>query len=162
MKALLVTLLVLFVPVLTYGAEAEVNTEIAINASVERTVGFVKNNPKQFREAAGIELLQDLGNGKLKVRRESPKGVFIWIMQEQIEEKDGTYRYKSSLVESVQGGIEKSDTDIIVQSNRDGTSVSVRISAVVNNGRVRTTDLRIDLKNKVNKMRRLLESNLER
>lgn len=154
-------ILALFVPVLSYGAEAEVNTEIILNSSIEKTINFVEKNPAQFREAAGLELLEDLGNGKLKVRRGSPKGDLIWIMQENIEKKDGLYRYQTTLVESIEGGIEKSDTDIVVQSYRRGTSVSVRIAVTVNNKRIRNNDLRISLNSKVNKVRRLLEFNLD-
>jgi hypothetical protein len=96
------------------------------------------------------------------VKRESAKGTFIWIMKEEIENKDGIYRYKSKLVESIEGGIEKSDTDIIIQTNRDHIIVNLKISTVVNNGRVKTTGLRIDLKNKVDRVKRLLQSNLEK
>ena len=170
MKTFLVAILALIIPTLTYAqvdteiygaAEAQVDTEITVNAPVEKTINFIEKNPKLFREAAEIELLQDLGNGKLKVRRESPKGVFIWIMQEHIAKKDGMYHYKSTLVESIEGGIEKSDTDIIVQSNQDGTLINVKISAIVNNKRVKTSELRFDLIIKASKIRRLLEANLE-
>lgn len=170
MKTFLVAILALIIPTLTYAqvdteiygaAEAQVDTEITVNAPVEKTINFIEKNPKLFREAAGIELLQDLGNGKLKVRRESPKGVFIWIMQEHIAKKDDMYHYKSALVESIEGGIEKSDTDIIVQSNQDGTLINVKISAIVNNKRVKTSELRFDLIIKASKIRRLLEANLE-
>lgn len=162
MKLFFATVILLFAPAFAYAAEAEVNTEFTINSSLEKTIRFVENNPKQLREAAGIELIEDLGDGNFKVKRKSAKGTFIWIMKEEIEHKDGIYRYKSKLVESIEGGIEKSDTDIIIQTNRDHIIVNLKISAVVNNGRVKTTGLRIDLNNKVNRVKRLLQSNLEK
>ena len=162
MKLFFAAVILLFAPAFAHAAEAEVNTEFTINSSLEKTIRFVENNPKQLREAAGIELIKDLGDGNFKVKRESAKGTFIWIMKEEIENKDGIYRYKSKLVESIEGGIEKSDTDIIIQTNRDHIIVSLKISAVVNNGRVKTTGLRIDLKNKVDRVKRLLQSNLEK
>lgn len=155
-------ILALFIPAVVHAAEAEVDTEFTINSSLEKTIRFIENNPNQLRDAAGLELIEDLGDGNLKVRRESLKGVFVWIMKEEIEKKDGIYRYKSKLVESIEGGIEKSDTDIIVQANRDHVIVSLKISASVNNGRVKNADLRFDLKIKVNRVKRLLQSNLEK
>lgn len=160
MKAILATLFLL-VPATLYGAEANVKSEFTINAPYQKTVNFIDQNQKQMRDAAGLEVLEDLGEGKLKVRRDTPKGVFIWIMQESAEEKDGFYRYKSKLVEPIQGGIEQSDTDIILQTNRDHVIVSVDIKAVVNNGRVRNLDLSVDLKKRIRRVERLLQANLE-
>jgi len=145
-----------------YGAEASFKSEFTVNAQYEKTVNFVKKNPAQLRRAAGLEVLQDLGNGKLKVQHETPKGVFVWVLQESIEEKDGLYRYQTYLVESIQGGIESSNTDLILQVNRDHVSVSSSSSAVVNNGRVRSADIRIDLSKSTRRVERLLQSNLEK
>lgn len=162
MKSLFAALILLFAPAFIYAAEAEVNIEFTINSSLEKTVRFLQNNPKKLRDAAGLELIEDLGGGNLKVRKESLKGVFVWIMKEEIENKNGIYHYKSKLVKSLEGGIEKSNTDIIIRSNRDHVVVSLKISAGVNNGRVNNFDLRFDLNNKVNRVKRLLRSNLEK
>ena len=93
MKSFLATLLLL-VPAIGYGAEANVKSEFTIKAPYEKTINFIDRNQKQLRDAAGLEVLEDLGNGELKVRRDTPKGVFVWIMKEEIEEKDGIYKAK--------------------------------------------------------------------
>lgn len=160
MKFLFIAILFL-VPTALFGAEAAVKTEFTVNAPFQKTVNFIDRNQQQLRNAAGLEVLENLGEGKIKVRRDTPKGVFIWVMTEEIEEKDGLYRYKSKLVESIQGGIEQSDTDIILQTNRDHVTVSVSIHAVVNNRRIRNIDLSIDLKRRIRRVEQLLQANLE-
>jgi hypothetical protein len=114
-----------------------------------------------MRDAAGLEVLQDMGDGKLKVKRETPKGDFVWIMQEGVEEKNSVYRYNSKLVEPIEGGIEDSYTDIIVQANRDHVTVDINIKAIVNNGRVRNLDVSVDLKKRMRRIEALLQSHLE-
>jgi hypothetical protein len=82
-------------------------------------------------------------------------------MQEGVEEKNSVYRYNSKLVEPIEGGIEDSYTDIIVQANRDHVTVDINIKAIVNNGRVRNLDVSVDLKKRMRRIEALLQSHLE-
>jgi hypothetical protein len=152
---------ILLTPSILLGAEANVKSSFAIKSSYKKVIDFIDENPNKMRVAAGIEVLQDFGDGKLKVRRNTPKGVFVWIMQEGVEEKNNVYRYNSKMVDAIEGGIEDSFTDIIVKANKDHAIVDINIKAIVNNGRVNNIDLNMELKKKVRKIENLLQSNLE-
>lgn len=162
MKLIVAAILsIMLAPEDIFGAEANVKSSFSVKAPYQKTIDFINNNPKKMRDAAGIEVLQELGNKKLKVKKESLKGNFIWIMQENLEEKNNVYRYNSKFVESIQGGIEDSYTDIIVKANRNYVTVDMNIKAVINNGKVTNFDLYFDLKRQMKKIEKLLQSQLE-
>jgi len=163
MKLIITALLVvLLIPAILFGAEANVKSSFTVKAPYQKTIDFINNNPKKMRDAAGIEVLQDLGNGKLKVKRETLKGDFTWIMQEDVEEKNSVYIYNSKFVESIEGGIEDSYTNIIVKANRNYVTVDINIKVVINNGKVTNFDLFFDLKRQIRKIEKLLQLHLEK
>lgn len=80
-------------------SEVSIDRDIQLRSTAERTVAWVDANKAAMRRAAGIEVLQDFGNGKVKVRKiNTSKGNFVWIAQETLEVKDGVYTFKSTRI----------------------------------------------------------------
>jgi hypothetical protein len=74
MKPIITALLViLLTPAILFGAEANVKSSFTVKAPYQKTIDFIDNNPKKMRDAAGLEVLQDMGDGKLKVNYPAAK-----------------------------------------------------------------------------------------
>jgi len=159
MRSLLICLSFLLIfPIIASAAESYLEKETQLNISAQRTADWIKSHGDAIREASGLDVLEDMGKGKFKVKRDSPKGTFIWIIQETTEKKkDGSYVFKSTLVKSIQGGIESSKSEIIVKDFRGRTNILIKSSAVVNNPKVKSPQMRIDMNVNLNRVRSLLE-----
>lgn len=141
-------------------AEASIDREIELAASPERTIAWVDANRNAMRQAAGVEVLQDLGNGKFKFRKVSLKGTFVWISQESYEKRGDKHIYKSALIESLEGGIVSSNTEITVSPKGRGVIINVKVSSTVNNPRVKSNQMRFDMNVHFNRVKKLLEENV--
>lgn len=142
-------------------AEAEVEKELSVRITAEKSIAWIDANRDAIRRESGLQVLQDLGNGKLKVRRASNKGVFVWITKESIvKRKDGSYVFKSNLVESIEGGVVYSDSEVIAKNVRSGTIIIIKSSVGITNSKVRTGQLRIDMNVHLNRVRKLLEESV--
>jgi hypothetical protein len=146
---------------LAADSEATLDKEFNLKVSVEKVNAWMNSHKGEIREAAGVDLVKDLGNGKIKVRRNSAKGVFVWVAQETVEKKGDKYIHKSVLVESVSGGIEFSTSEIVLSPSRKGTNVSITSSAGINNPDVNSNQMRIDMNVHLNKVKRLFEKYAE-
>jgi hypothetical protein len=143
------------------NAEATIEKEIELRSKAQRTIDWVDSHRDAVREASGVSLVEDLGNGKFKVRRDSSKGVFIWISKETIEKKpDGSFVFKSTMVESIEGGMEYSKSEVTIKDIRGGVSINIKTSTGINNRRVTSGQLRIDTNVHLNRVKRLLEENI--
>jgi hypothetical protein len=173
MKQLLIVLAFLFcitpnaeasrrhpVRVLAEQSEASIDRDIELGATAERTIAWVDANRDAMRRAAGIEVLKDFGNGKFKVQKVSPKGTFVWITQESIEKRGDKHVFKSILIESVEGGIVASNSEVTITSNGRGVKINVKVSSTVNNPRVKSNQMRLDMNIHFNRVKKLLEDNV--
>ena len=142
-------------------ATADVNKHFGLKSSPEQTIKWLESNQKSIYETLKVSIVEDMGEGKLKVKRDTVKGEFVWIVQEtKITNKD-KYVYKSELVKSISGGIVYSDTYIVVSSGkRGGSTVSIRMSSGVNHSDVTGGAMTIDFVSRINKCRRMIESRL--
>lgn len=102
------------VRVLVEQAESSIDRDIELEVTAEKTIAWVDKNRDAMRKAAGLEVLEDLGNGKFKVRKVSPKGTFVWITQESIETRGDRHVFKSKLIESIEGGIVYSNSEVTI------------------------------------------------
>jgi hypothetical protein len=145
----------------SYGADAEAKVErqIVLKSSVKKVSDWIDANKDDLREASGINVLEDLGNGKYKVRRNSPKGVFVWVTKETKEIKNGTFVFRSDLIESIQGGITEFSSEIIVKNQQNMALIHITSSAGVDNPKLKTTGLRIDMNTSINKVEMLIKQN---
>jgi len=100
-----------------------------------------------------------LGNGKYKVRRNSSKGVFVWVTKETKEIKNGTFVFRSDLIESIQGGITEFSSEITVKNQQNMALIHITSSAGVDNPKLKTTGLRIDMNTSINKVEMLIKQN---
>jgi hypothetical protein len=145
----------------SYGADAEAKVErqIVLKSSVKKVSDWIDANKDDLREASGINVLEDLGNGKYKVRRNSPKGVFVWVTKETKEIKNGTFVFRSDLIESIQGGITEFSSEITVKNQQNMALIHITSSAGVDNPKLKTTGLRIDMNTSINKVEMLIKQN---
>lgn len=157
MKKFLFFLLFL-IPTNLYSAEGTLKKDFEVNTSYDKTLKWVEENQKLIRKTMGLEVLQDLGNGKLKVKKETSKGTFIWILQEKIEKKDNLYKYKSNLIQSIEGGMLASDTEIIIKPIKNKTNIIMKVGAKIQeNNEIGDFEIRFDINMHTNKVKKLLE-----
>jgi hypothetical protein len=139
-------------------AYADVQKDFDLKSNMDKTIDWLEQNKDKIRDTLNIEVVEDLGNGKLKVKRDTPKGVFSWIIQESISKKKDKYVYKAKMIKAISGGMVYSDTYITVTPTKNGSNVHIRMAAGVNNPEVRSRAMTIDFVNHCNKCRRLIES----
>lgn len=141
-------------------ASADVERKFNVKSSFNETISWSEQNKGLIRDTMEIKVLKDFGNGKLKVVKQTPKGNFVWIMQEEIVQKDGQCIYKSKLVESVSGGLVYSDAWITVKPFEKGSNIHIRMAAGVSNGNITNKNMNFDLATLTGKIRKLMESEL--
>lgn len=146
----------------TADAHADVTKEFEVRSSQEKTIQWAEKNRKVIQDTLHITVLEDLGKGKFKVKREYQGEEFIWIMQEIIgTTSKGQYVYKSKLTETVGGGVVYAETYIVLTKSGQNTHVSLRMFAGINNPVVKSKLMQIDFVNRLNKCRKLFESYLD-
>lgn len=145
----------------SYGADAEAKVErqIILKSSVKKASDWIDGHKDDLRNASGINVLESLGNGKYKVSRNSPKGIFVWVTKETKEIRNGMIVYKSTLIESIQGGIVEFSSEITVKNHQNMALIHIASSAEVDNPKLKTTGLRIDMNTSINKVEMLIKQN---
>lgn len=141
-------------------ASADVQRKFDVKSSYNETITWAEQNKSLIRDTMEVKVLKDFGNGKLKVAKQTPKGNFVWIMQEEITQKNGQCIYKSQLVESVSGGLVYSDTWITIKPIDKGSSVHIRMAAGVSLGNITNKNMNFDMATLTGKCRKLMESEL--
>ena len=148
-----------------FSAEADaqtvLNKEINLRTSPEKVNAWIESNKKAIQNQSGFDSVKDLGEGKFKITKDTPRGRFVWVIKETTVKKDGKTYFKSSLVESIEGGIVYSDSEIVVSSNgKGGSNVEFNAKVGVNHPRVRSPQLKIDTNIHLNAIKRLVEDNV--
>ncbi|RTK96692.1 MAG: hypothetical protein EKK64_03645 [Neisseriaceae bacterium] len=141
-------------------ASADVERKFNVKSSYNETISWAEQNKSLIRDTMEVKVLKDFGNGKLKVAKQTPKGTFVWVMQEEIVQNKGQSIYKSKLVESVSGGLVYSDTWITLKPIEKGCSVHIRMAAGVSTGNITNKNMNFDLATLTGKCRKLIESEL--
>lgn len=143
-------------------AHADVTKEFEVRSSQDKTIQWAEKNRKIIQDTLHITVLEDMGKGKFKVKREYQGEEFVWIMQEVIgTTSKGQYVYKSKMTDPVDGGVVYAETYIVLTKAGHGTHVSLRMFAGINNPVVKSKLMQIDFVNRLNKCRKLFESNLD-
>lgn len=144
------------------NAVADVEKQFDLRSSQQKTIDWAEANRKLIQETMHITVIEDMGKGKFKVKREYQGEEFIWIMQETIgTTTTGKYVYKAKLVESVAGGVVYSDTWLIISPTGNGSNVKIKMTAGVNNPTVSSRTLTFDFANRLNKCKKLMENHLD-
>lgn len=165
MKNLLLAMLLTTISArIIYAADAtaDVNKHFGLKSSPDQTIKWLEANQKSIYDTLKVSIVEDMGEGKLKVKLDTVKGEFVWIAKETKTSNKDKYVYKSELVKSISGGIVYSDTYIVVSAGkRGGSSVSIRMSSGVNRSDVTGGAMTIDFASRINKCRRMIESRLD-
>lgn len=138
------------------NAEASLSREFDVKSSLETVTKWMENNKSDLYDASGIQVLKDLGNGRLKFSRRTRRGEFVWVVEEKIERTETKVIYKSSLVESIQGGIIYSDTITTVQKLPKGTNIKIETSSGVKNPNVTSGEMQVDIKTHLHKIEKTI------
>lgn len=64
------------------------------------------------------------------------------------------------MVESIEGGMEYSKSEVVIKDIRGGVNINVKTSTGINNPRVRSGQLRIDTNIHLNRVKKLFEENI--
>lgn len=173
MKKIIFALLLLCSPALAQtnpSAKGTIKKDFVIKNTPEKTIQWMedKKNQKLMHEAMGIQIIKDLGNGKLQVKKETAKGTFIWTMQEKIENKNGKYKYTNTLVDSLNTSfgpkMSFSNTELTVtpaKKNQSTILIKVEAGVIDKNEDISDFDIRFDINLHTSKLKKLLESKLE-
>jgi hypothetical protein len=144
-------------------AAANLTKYFDLKSNMNETVNWASKNEDAIRSCMKIKILEDLGEGKFKVEKETAKGDFSWYMKEaKGATKSGKYMYKSIFEKPAVGGVVYSESKIVIESGQDGrgSRVTIKMSAGVNNPRVHTRDMVVDFNNSIRNVKRLMESHL--
>ena len=141
-------------------ARTAISKEINLRSAPDKVISWIEKNKNVIQDESGFDSVKNMGNGKYKITKDTPKGTFIWIIKETTEKKDGKCYFRSTLIESIEGGIVYSNSEIIVSSNGKGSHVEINAKVGVNNPRVRSPQLKIDTNMHLNRLKRLIEENV--
>lgn len=150
----------IFAEELDADAKTSLSKELKLRSSYEKTVSWIENNKKTIQSQSGFDSVKDLGDGKFKITKDTPRGVFVWTIKETEVKKDGKCYFKSTMINCEQGGIVYSDSEIVVSPSGNGCHVEINAKVGVTHPRVRSPQLKIDTNIHLNAMKRLLEENV--
>lgn len=145
----------------TRTVEATVERTFTINNDFDKVIRWIDTNRETIRNTTGIVILEKRQDGSIKVQRRTPKGLFIWAMREQITRNEDQIVYQTFLVDSIQGGLEASESTIRITKKRGHTEISIKIYSRVNNPRITVRDLQLSLNHEIKRVERLLSAHLD-
>ena len=141
-------------------ANTSLSKELKLRASYDKTVSWIEKNKKVIQNQSGFDSVKDLGDGKFRISKDTPRGMFVWTIKETEVKKDGKCYFKSSLISCEQGGIIYSDSEIVVSPSGSGSYIEINAQVGVTHPRVRSPQLKIDTNIHLNAIKRLLEENV--
>lgn len=140
-----------------FGGEATVTDSFVLDAPYEKVVAWLDTNQPKVRSAINVELVSDQ-DGVLKLRRANRRGEWIWWQDDVITQRNGEWKLNSRLVETVEGGLEHFESEVILVSSGGKTAISATSTARVAEASDR--EIRTDLHGRARRIRELLEKEL--
>lgn len=142
-------------------ATATITKQFYTSSSMEKIADFIENNKDEIRNASGLKTLEKYADNQYKVQRNSLKGNFVWITKESKQKKSEGYVFKSELVKSVEGGMTNFMSTITLRKVPNYVLVEINSTATVDNPKLKTPGLQIDISTQVNKVETYLKRNLK-
>jgi hypothetical protein len=143
------------------GAEAEATHSFTLNVDYNTAVEWSQGDgPDRLAQKDGkVEVLEKKGD-TVKLKARTPKGTFIYTVRESITYDKNTLYYTSKLVSCEQGGIEEQVVRVTMTRYGQGVKVDIYAQAKVNNPRVNSRQLRLELRMSMMKAQRILENEI--
>ncbi len=144
------------------GAEAESRHSFTLDVDYDTAVAWSKTDgpEKLSRRDGNVEVLEKKGD-TIKLKTRTPKGTFIFTVRETITYGADTLYYNSNLVSCEQGGIEEQSVRVTMERNGRGVKVNIYAHAKVNNSRVTSRQLMLQLRMSMIKAQRVLEQEID-
>lgn len=149
-------LLILAAPV--FGGEATVTDSFILDSPFEKVVAWLDTNQPKIRAAVNVQLVSDR-DGVLKLRRVNRRGEWVWLQDDVITQRNGEWKLRSRLVESLEGGLEHFESEVVLVASGEKTAISATSSARVKEANDR--EVRTDLHGRARRIKELLEKELE-
>jgi hypothetical protein len=136
---------------------AEIQEEFEIENTFEKITDFIKNNKKEIMEEINIKLIEDLGEGKIKLKRQNNRGKFIWVAKEIVKKESNSFCYESNLIESIEGGIQEMSSKITISKIEEKCKIKVYMSVSVEG--ISSKDIKMDIKMKIRRLKKIVIEN---
>lgn len=138
---------------------AEIEEKFKIDSSFKDVTNFIESNKKKIMEKINVSLIEDFGNGKIKLKRQNNRGKFVWIAKESINKNSDSFYYTCELVESIEGNIQEMNSKITISKNGDACDLRALLSISVED--IGSKDLKIDMKMKCRRIKNMLIEELD-
>lgn len=140
------------------AGEATVTDEFTLNAPFDRVTAWIDASAAKIRESCNVQLVEQAGN-ELTLKRENNRGRWVWKQREIVTRTKGTYKYVTSLTESIEGGVSRLDGVVIIEESGGKTKVSASTTAEVDD--LRDKEVRFDLLARARRVKKVMEEGLE-
>lgn len=157
MTLLLILIMSLFAS-LGRAGEASVSDEFVLEAPFDRVSKWIDGNADAIRESINVQLVEQHGD-TLTLRRQNNRGSWQWKQKESVVKVSGRWEYTTTLVESIEGGIQKLDGMVEIREDGGKTRVVAKTVAVIDD--VKSRDLKFDLQARARRIKKLMQEELE-
>lgn len=139
--------------------QTEIEENFEIESSFENVTNFIDSNKKEIMDEINIKLIEDFGDGTIKLKRQNNRGKFIWIAKESIEKSSDLFVYRCKLMDAVEGGIQDMNSEITINRSKNKCKIKALMSISVED--ISSKDLKMDMKMKCRRIKRMLIEKLE-
>jgi hypothetical protein len=140
------------------AGDAIVSDSFTIAAPFERVSKWIESSGDKIRDSVNVKLVEQHGD-TLTLRRQNNRGIWQWKQRESVTKVAGRWQYETTLVESIEGGVEKLDGVVEIREDGGKTTVSAKTVAEVDG--VSSRDLRFDLLSRARRIKKLMQEELE-
>jgi hypothetical protein len=117
-------------PAITLCGESFVEKEFEVKSEPSVVSKWLKEHPQEVAEATGSELISKKGD-KVRVKKDTPKGMIDFTSRETSSDNGKIYKYKSQLIQVHEGPIEDQTTVVTLEKVRGGTKITIKMTARV-------------------------------
>lgn len=141
------------------AGEASVTESFHVDAPHEAVIDWLGSHQAECRTAMSVQLIGE-SDGVLTLRRENRRGHWVWTQRDTITTAPGRWHLKSRLVDGLEGGIRRFESDVTITADGNRTLVSAVSTAEVEN--VSHKELKIDLNGRGRRLQELLRREVAR
>ena len=128
LRNLAVFLFVMFSYSCVLAGEATYEKEFVVKSKMEVVSKWLKDHPKEIAAATDSQFISRVGD-KIRIKQDTPDGLFDFTSVETFKESPTVHEYKSKLVQVHTGTLDGQETEIRLESVGHGTKVFVRFYA---------------------------------
>lgn len=151
-------LAVLLISGVAAAGEATVTDEFEVNAPFDRVTAWIDSSAAKIRESCNVQLVEQNGD-QLTLKRENNRGRWIWKQRESVTRTKGSFKYVTTLTESVEGGISRLDGVVIIEESGGATKIAASTTAEVDG--LRDKEVRFDLLARARRIKKVMMESLE-